>query len=87
MQIDNDYDKEVYNGDIGNIDDVDPANGELIANLASGQTPEAAARAAGVCSRTVRKWVARFEAEGFDGLKESFVAAASSVSANAGGHC
>jgi exodeoxyribonuclease V alpha subunit len=43
MQIDNDYDKEVYNGDIGNIDDVDPANGELIANLASGQTPEAVA--------------------------------------------
>ena len=43
MQIDNDYDKDVYNGDIGNIDDVDPANGELIANLASGQTPEAVA--------------------------------------------
>src|SRR6266511_4012367 len=25
MQIENDYDKEVYNGDIGHIDDVDPA--------------------------------------------------------------
>jgi hypothetical protein len=24
MQIENDYDKEVYNGDIGYIDDVDP---------------------------------------------------------------
>ncbi len=33
MQIDNDYDKEVYNGDIGNIDDVDPANVEVIANF------------------------------------------------------
>jgi len=33
MQIDNDYDKDVFNGDIGNIDDVDPANGELIANF------------------------------------------------------
>jgi exodeoxyribonuclease V alpha subunit len=29
MQIENDYDKEVYNGDIGSIDDVDPAEGEL----------------------------------------------------------
>ena len=27
MQIENDYDKEVYNGDIGYIDDVDPARG------------------------------------------------------------
>ena len=29
MQIENDYDKEVYNGDIGYIDDVDPEAGEL----------------------------------------------------------
>jgi exodeoxyribonuclease V alpha subunit len=29
MQIENDYDKEVYNGDIGYIDDVDPEVGEL----------------------------------------------------------
>ena len=29
MQIENDYDKEVYNGDIGLIEDVDPAAGEL----------------------------------------------------------
>ena len=28
MQIENDYDKEVYNGDIGYIDDVDPNAGE-----------------------------------------------------------
>jgi len=31
MQIQNDYDKEVYNGDIGFIEDVDPDSGELIA--------------------------------------------------------
>ncbi len=31
MQIENDYDKEVYNGDIGYIDDVDPDAGELTA--------------------------------------------------------
>jgi hypothetical protein len=30
----------------------------------SGQTPEAAARAASVCPRTARKWVKRFQAEG-----------------------
>ena len=29
MQIENDYDKEVYNGDIGYIDDVDPDGGEM----------------------------------------------------------
>jgi exodeoxyribonuclease V alpha subunit len=29
MQIENDYDKEVYNGDIGYIEDVDPDAGEL----------------------------------------------------------
>ena len=29
MQIENDYDKEVYNGDIGYIEDVDPNAGEI----------------------------------------------------------
>jgi exodeoxyribonuclease V alpha subunit len=33
MQIENDYEKEVYNGDIGYIDDVDPDQGELIASF------------------------------------------------------
>src|SRR6266403_4342170 len=33
MQIENDYDKEVYNGDIGYIDDVDSDAGELIARF------------------------------------------------------
>ena len=33
MQIENDYDKEVYNGDIGYIDDVDPEAGELKASF------------------------------------------------------
>ena len=32
MQIENDYDKEVYNGDIGYILDVDPEAGELVAS-------------------------------------------------------
>jgi transposase InsO family protein len=44
---------------------------ELIARqIESGQTPEAAARAAGVCPRTARKWWARFKAEGVEGLKD-----------------
>jgi len=34
----------------------------------SGQTPQAAARAAGVCPRTARKWAARLKAEGIEGL-------------------
>ena len=33
MQIENDYDKDVYNGDVGNIDAVDPAEGELVVNF------------------------------------------------------
>ena len=33
MQIENDYEKEVYNGDIGYIDDVDPDLGELTASF------------------------------------------------------
>jgi exodeoxyribonuclease V alpha subunit len=33
MQIENDYDKEVYNGDIGYIDDVDPNAGEIRASF------------------------------------------------------
>jgi exodeoxyribonuclease V alpha subunit len=33
MQIENDYDKEVYNGDIGYIVDVDPEAGELAATF------------------------------------------------------
>ena len=33
MQIENDYDKEVYNGDIGYIGDVDPDAGELTASF------------------------------------------------------
>ena len=33
MQIENDYDKEVYNGDIGYVKDVEPDDGELIATF------------------------------------------------------
>ena len=40
----------------------------IVMQVLSGQTPQAVARAAGVCSRTVRKWVQRFEAEGIDPL-------------------
>jgi transposase InsO family protein len=42
----------------------------LVKAVLSGQTPEAAARAAGVCPRTARKWVARFKAAGVEGLKD-----------------
>ncbi len=33
MQIENDYDKDIFNGDIGYIDDVDPAAAELVASF------------------------------------------------------
>ena len=42
----------------------------IVRQIESGRTPEAAARAAGVCPRTARKWVARFKAEGVAGLKD-----------------
>ena len=42
----------------------------IVRQIESGQTPEAAARAAGVCPRTARKWLARFKAEGIEGLKD-----------------
>ena len=38
--------------------------------LDQGQTPKAVATAFGVCERTVRKWVARYRAEGSRGLQD-----------------
>ncbi len=42
----------------------------LVRAVLSGQTPEAAARAAGVCPRTAHKWVARYRDEGVSGLAD-----------------
>jgi transposase InsO family protein len=42
----------------------------IVRQVLRGQTPQAAARAAGVCPHTVRKWVERFAAEGVEGLKD-----------------
>lgn len=42
----------------------------MVKEMLSGQTPEAAARAAGVCPRTARKWLARYKADGADGLQD-----------------
>ena len=42
----------------------------LVQQAESGQTPETAARSAGVCPRTVRKWLARFRSEGLAGLQD-----------------
>ena len=38
--------------------------------IVSGQTPQAASEAVGVCPRTGRKWVDRFEQEGLAGLQD-----------------
>ena len=42
----------------------------VVRQVLSGQTPEAAASTAGVCPRTVRKWVARFKELGVAGLQD-----------------
>jgi len=42
----------------------------LVRQIMSGQTVVAAAGAANVCPRTARKWLARFLAEGVEGLKD-----------------
>lgn len=42
----------------------------LVRMIESGQTPQAAAQAAGVCPRTARKWWRRFKAEGVAGLQD-----------------
>src|SRR4051794_32670160 len=48
-----------------------PRGRERIVNLAaSGQTPKAIGQAAGVCPRTVRKWLKRHDSEGFAGLQD-----------------
>ena len=42
----------------------------IVMQVLSGQTPKAAAQAAGVCPRTVRKWVVRYRSEGLAGLAD-----------------
>ena len=42
----------------------------LVRQIVSGQTVKAAALAASVCPRTARKWLARFLAEGVEGLQD-----------------
>src|SRR6202795_1249683 len=42
----------------------------IVRQVESGQTPEAVAEAAGVCPRTVRKWVDRYRREGKAGLQD-----------------
>lgn len=42
----------------------------IIRQVASGQTPKAVSEAAGVCPRTIRKWVERYHREGLVGLRD-----------------
>jgi transposase InsO family protein len=43
---------------------------QMVRSMLGGQTPQAAARAAGVCPRTAHKWLARYKAEGPAGLAD-----------------
>jgi transposase InsO family protein len=48
-----------------------PLGRERLVNMVlSGQTPQAAGEAVGVCPRTVRKWVKRYQSEGSAGLQD-----------------
>jgi transposase InsO family protein len=42
----------------------------LVRMVLGGQTPEAASEAVGVCPRTVRKWLGRYQTEGLAGLQD-----------------
>jgi transposase InsO family protein len=42
----------------------------MVSMVLGGQTPQAVGEAVGVCPRTVRKWVDRFQAEGLAGLQD-----------------
>ncbi|MCO5961103.1 IS481 family transposase [Sinorhizobium meliloti] len=42
----------------------------IVRQVEGGQTPQAVAEAAGVCPRTVRKWVERYQREGLAGLQD-----------------
>jgi transposase InsO family protein len=42
----------------------------MVTMVLGGQTPKAVAKAVGVCPRTVRKWVDRYQAEGLAGLQD-----------------
>jgi len=42
----------------------------MIEDMLRGQTPAAAARKAGVCPRTARKWLARYQCAGLGGLQD-----------------
>jgi transposase InsO family protein len=42
----------------------------IVPQVESGQTPEAVSETAGVCPRTVRKWVERYRREGLAGLQD-----------------
>ena len=48
-----------------------PRGREHMVNMVlGGQTPQAVAAAVGVCPRTVRKWLRRFQEEGLAGLQD-----------------
>ena len=45
----------------------------IVRQAESGQTPEAIAEGAGVCSRTIRKWVDRYRREGLAGVARPLI--------------
>jgi transposase InsO family protein len=67
LQHDSDFEEDRMN--IHQNAKLTPAGRErMVMAMQGGQTPQAAARDAGVCPRTARKWLKRFEQEGRSGL-------------------
>ncbi len=52
MQIENDYDKEVYNGDVGFITKIDAEEGEIAVKSTAAKSPTRAANSTAWSSRT-----------------------------------
>jgi exodeoxyribonuclease V alpha subunit len=57
MQVENDYDKEVYNGDLGVVSRIDMEEGELVADFDSREITYASASWMSWCSPTRRQFI------------------------------
>jgi ATP-dependent exoDNAse (exonuclease V) alpha subunit len=55
MQVENDYDKDVYNGDLGVVSRIDMEEGEVVADFDSHEFLTASASSMNWCSLTRRQ--------------------------------
>jgi ATP-dependent exoDNAse (exonuclease V) alpha subunit len=55
MQVENDYDKDVYNGDLGVVSRIDMEEGELVVEFEAAKSPTGLANSTSWCSLTQRR--------------------------------